>query len=226
MSAWIIRAGKGGVRASEWINGGYIAIYWNLNGADISALSKDDIKALYRTHFPDASRQVIAANAGMIYRFATEITKGATVVMYDPVTCLYHIGKVSGPCIFVSPKDSDDDDGSYRRAVDWKFTAPRDALSAHAKHSLGSISTLFAVSADTLRELEKASNGTHPTVTEEQEEENSSDIREATAEDGIERIKDRVLQLGWDDMEYLVAGVLRSTSSSRVHAMSAAWNNL
>ena len=159
MSAWIIRAGKGGVRAPEWINGGYIAIYWNLSGADISALSKDDIKALYRTQFPDASRQVVAANAGMIFRFATEITKGSTVVMYDPATRLYHIGKVSGPCVFVSPKDSDDDDGSYRRAVDWEFTTPRDALPARAKHSLGSISTLFAVSADTLRELEKARRG-------------------------------------------------------------------
>lgn len=210
MSAWIIRAGKGGVRAPEWINGGYIAIYWNLDGADISALSKDDIKALYRTQFPDASRQVVAASAGMIFRFATEITKGSTVVMYDPATRLYHIGKVSGPCAFVSPKDSDDDDGSYRRAVNWEFTAPRDALSARAKHSLGSISTLFAVSADTLRELEKASTGTCPAAEEEPEEENSSEVREATAEDGIERIKDRVLQLSWDDMEYLVAGVLRS----------------
>ena len=210
MSAWIIRAGKGGVRTPEWINGGYIAIYWNLNGADISALSKDDIKALYRTQFPDASRQVVAANAGMIFRFATEIAKGSTVVMYDPATRLYHIGKVSGPCAFVSPKDSDDDDGSYRRAVNWEFTAPRDALSARAKHSLGSISTLFAVSADTLRELEKASTGTCPAAEEEPEEENSSEVREATAEDGIERIKDRVLQLSWDDMEYLVAGVLRS----------------
>lgn len=210
MSAWIIRAGKGGVRAPEWINGGYIAIYWNLDGADISALSKDDIKALYRTQFPDASRQVVAASAGMIFRFATEITKGSTVVMYDPATRLYHIGKVSGPCAFVPPKDSDDDNGSYRRAVNWEFTAPRDALSARAKHSLGSISTLFAVSADTLRELEKASTGTCPAAEEEPEEENSSEVREATAEDGIERIKDRVLQLSWDDMEYLVAGVLRS----------------
>ena len=196
--------------APEWINGGYIAIYWNLDGADISALSKDDIKALYRTQFPDASRQVVAASAGMIFRFATEITKGSTVVMYDPATRLYHIGKVSGPCAFVPPKDSDDDNGSYRRAVNWEFTAPRDALSARAKHSLGSISTLFAVSADTLRELEKASNGTPSAAEEEQEEENSSEVREATAEDGIERIKDRVLQLSWDDMEYLVAGVLRS----------------
>ena len=71
MSAWIIRAGKGGVRAPEWINGGYIAIYWNLDGADISALSKDGIKALYRAQFPDASRQVVAANAGMILRGST-----------------------------------------------------------------------------------------------------------------------------------------------------------
>ena len=46
MSAWIIRAGKGGVRAPEWINGGYIAIYWNLDGADISALKTLDRKSV------------------------------------------------------------------------------------------------------------------------------------------------------------------------------------
>lgn len=209
MSAWIIRAGKGGVRAGEWVDGGYIAIYWNLDGADISALGKDDVKALYKRRFPDASRQVVASNAGMICRFATEIIEGSTVVMYDPATRLYNIGEVSGPCAFVPSDDSDDNDGSYRRAVIWESTAPRDALSARAKHSLGSISTLFAVSDDTLRELEEASRG-KASVADEEQEESSSEVREATAEDGIERIKDRVLQLSWDDMEHLVAGVLRS----------------
>lgn len=210
MPAWIVRAGKGGVRAAEWISGGYIAIYWNLGGADITSLSKADVKALYRSNYPDASRQAIAANASMIYRFGNEIREGSTVVMYDPSSRLYHIGTVSGPCVFVPANDSDDNDGSYRHEVVWNTTAPRDALSARAKHSLGSISTLFAVSDDALKELKEASEGKVPEQFDDIDDEDSSEAREATAEDGIERIKDRVLQLTWDDMEHLVAGVLRS----------------
>ena len=212
MAAWIIRAGKGGVWAAEWISRGHIAIYWNLGGADIAAIPKDQIKSLYKMQFPDASRQVVAASAGMIYRFGHEIVEGSTVVVYEPATRLYHIGEVMGPCTFVMPEDSDDDDGSYRRKVAWKATVSRDALSARAKHSLGSISTLFAVSDETLRELENASRGVPPVASseEDEEEENAAEIREATAEDGIERIKDRVLQLTWEEMEQLVAGVLRA----------------
>ena len=149
----------------------------------------------------------------MIYRFAREIAEGSTVVMYEPSTRLYHIGEVAGPCEYVASGDSDDDDGSYRRKVLWKTTASRDALSARAKHSLGGISTLFSVSEDTLRELEEASASEGVSLVcrgdADSEEESSSEAREATIEDGIERIKDRVLQLNWDEMEQLVAGLLR-----------------
>lgn len=212
MSAWIVRAGKGGVKASDWIADSYIAIYWNLDGARISDLTKEQIKRLYRNLFPDASRQSIASSSGMIYRFGHEITEGSTVVVYDPSTRFYHLGTVSGKCCFMPSNESDDDDGSYRRAVQWKSTVSRDALSARAKHSLGSISTLFMVSDDTLRELQEASSRTaSPALSlDDDTDEDSSEAREATIEDGIERIKDRVLQLDWSDMEHLAAGVLRS----------------
>ncbi len=212
MSAWIIRAGKGGVRAAEWLEKGYIAIYWNLGGADIASLNKEQIKALYRMHFPNASRQVIASNVGMIYRFASEMTVGSTVVMYDPSSRLYYIGRIEGPCEYATPNDNDDDNGSYRHAVSWLTAASRDDLSVRTKHSLGSISTLFSISDEALRELEKAAEGEIVSFSDEAdvEEETIAEAREATAEDGIERIKDRVLQLEWGDMELLVAGVLRS----------------
>lgn len=208
MSAWIVRAGKGGARAAEWISQGYIAIYWDLGGADIAALNKDQIKEMYKARFPGSSRQTVASIGGMINRFAHELKEGSKVVVYDPATRFYHIGTIAGSCIFVAPRDTDDTDGSYRRKVMWETIAPRDLLSMRAKHSLGSISTLFAVSDDTLRELENASK--RSILTEDADDEDPSVAREATAEDGIERIKDRVLQLDWDDMEHLVAGVLRS----------------
>lgn len=212
MSAWIIRAGKGGVRAAEWLEKGYIAIYWNLDGVAISGLDKEQIKDLYHACFPSVSQRVVAANAGMIDRFANKMGIGSIVVMYDPSTRLYHLGRITGDCVYFAPNNDDDDNGSYRRTVDWEHVAPRDNLSSHAKHSLGSISTLFSVSDDTLAELESASEGVSFSVdrNEDDLDESIAESREATAEDGIERIKDRILELEWDDMELLVAGVIRS----------------
>lgn len=207
MNAWIVRAGRGGIHAAEWLEGGYVAIYWDLDGADVSALDKEGIKRLYKLKNPDASPQTVASNAGMIYRFAHDIAEGCTVVMYDPSTRLYHIGEVSGGCEFVAGTEDDEANGSYRRRVGWHEVAPRDSLSSSAKHSLGSISTLFAVSDDAMRELEAASSGVAPIA---DDDESPVEAREATADDGIERIKDKVLRLDWDDMELLAAGVLRS----------------
>lgn len=103
MSSWIIRAGKGGIRADEWISGGYIAIYWDFNGEDIASLSKEQLKSLYRKVNPEATKQVVATHVGMVYRFSHEIVEGSNVVMYDPSTRLYHLGIVTGECLFVLP---------------------------------------------------------------------------------------------------------------------------
>lgn len=211
MSAWIIRAGKGGIHAEEWLDKGYIAIYWNLGGADISNLTKEQAKDLYRKFFPDSTRQVIASNIGMIYRFAVEMTEGSTVIMYDPSTRLYHLGEIIGPCVYVEPNEKTEDDGSYQRKVTWNSVVPRDILTARTKHSLGSISTLFSVSNETLTELKNATmDSSSPDNDNSEDDESVAESREATAEDGIERIKDRVLKLEWDDVELLAAGVLRS----------------
>ena len=45
MNAWIVRAGRGGIHAAEWLEGGYVAIYWDLAGADVSALDKEGDQA-------------------------------------------------------------------------------------------------------------------------------------------------------------------------------------
>lgn len=58
-----------------------------------------------------------------------------------------------------------------------------------------------------MRELKAASSGVAPIA---DDDESPVEAREATADDGIERIKDKVLRLDWDDMELLAAGVLRS----------------
>lgn len=57
MNAWIVRAGRGGIHAAEWLEGGYVAIYWDLDGADVSALDKEGIRRLYKRKSPMRARR-------------------------------------------------------------------------------------------------------------------------------------------------------------------------
>ena len=81
------------------------------------------------------------------------------------------------------------------------------------KNSLGSISTLFSISDKVLAELVKASKaptGTVPTPSDDDASDDGDDSTVITEDEAIERIKDRVREFPWEDMELLVAGMLRA----------------
>lgn len=94
----MIRAGRGGVYAADWLERGIIGIGWDFGGADITGMNREKIRAAYAAAHPSESKQKVAANVGQIYRFAHCMAQGSTVVMYDPAERLYHIGDISGPC--------------------------------------------------------------------------------------------------------------------------------
>lgn len=209
MAAWMIRAGRGGVHAGEWLERGIVSIDWDLGGAKIDGLGRDAIRGLYEDLHRDASNQSVGAAAGQIYRFANEMAIGSTVVMYDPSTRLYHIGAIAGDCAVCL--DTDQSDATYMRKIQWGKSVSRDDLSISAKNSLGSISTIFTVSDEVLDELIDASEGKVAAREDDAlDEADVSAVRYATVDDGVERIKDKVLQLSWDEMELLVAGLLRA----------------
>lgn len=207
MTAWMIRAGRSGIFASEWLEKGKVAIYWDLDGFDIAGKARCDIKAVYAHCYPDASPREVAAGTGQIYRFACEMVEGSTIVMYDPSTRLYNLGAIAGPCVLTS----EDESYSYQRAVEWERIASRDALMPSSKNALGAISTIFAIAPDALADLLRAAEGgVGEGDMESVSDADDADVRNATFDDGIERIKDRVLALSWGDMELLVAGLLRA----------------
>lgn len=210
MGAWMIRAGRNGAYASNWIENGVIGIGWNLDGVDISAMSRDQIRAAYESLRPDESRPKIAAAAGQVTRFAHDMVEGSTVVMYDPQTRLYHVGKVVGPCEPVADSEA----MTYRRSVVWTQEAPRDSLSTSSKNSLGAISTIFSISdevmADALHAAAQPSRIDDGPTPSDDAPTDDEEARAATYNDGIERIKDRVNLLDWEEMEQLVAGLLRA----------------
>ncbi|MDO4437314.1 MAG: restriction endonuclease [Coriobacteriaceae bacterium] len=93
-------------------------------------------------------------------------------------------------------------------------TAPRDVLAPASKNSLGGIQTIFAVSDEVMADLLAACNRPafdgSPANGDDDDAANDEDVLAATYDNGIELIKDRVNQLDWEDMERLVAGMLRA----------------
>ena len=137
------------------------------------------------------------------------MAQGSTVVMYDPAERLYHIGVINGPCKPTSESES----LTYTRTVKWGKTALRDALSPASKNSLGGIQTIFAVSDETMSDLEVAGSKPACNDSSADADDNAANDEEtlaATYDNGIELIKDRVNQLDWEDMERLVAGMLKA----------------
>ncbi len=207
MGAWLIRAGRGGMYADDWLDRGIVGIGWDLGGEDISCMDRDRMKAAYASTHPGESKGKVAAGAGQAFRFAHDMREGTDVVMYDPETRLYHIGVVAGPCAPVR----DTEGVTYSRKVEWGQVAPRDALLASSKSSLGGIQTIFSISDEVMADLlAAAASEPAPEPDEDGEEVADDDARAATYDNGIELIKDRVNQLDWEDMERLVAGLLKA----------------
>ncbi len=209
MGTWMIRAGRGGVYAADWLERGIIGIGWDFGGADITGMNREKIRAAYAAAHPSESKQKVAASVGQVYRFAHCMAQGSTVVMYDPAERLYHIGVISGPCKPTSESES----LTYTRTVKWGKTALRDALSPASKNSLDGIQTIFAVSDEAMSDLEAAGSKPACNDSSADADDNATNDEEtlaATYDNGIELIKDRVNQLDWEDMERLVAGMLKA----------------
>ncbi len=209
MTAWMIRAGRGGVYAQSWLDDGVIGIGWDFGGVNVASMTKKQIHDTYVDFHADESRGRVGAAVSQIYKFAHDMAEGSAVVMYEPETRLYHLGKVTGPCVA-----SDEDGVAYRRTVTWGETAPRDALLPASKNSLGGISTIFSVSAKVMDDLRRVANMKTPAPAapsaDDEDEGTDEEVRYATFDNGIERIKDRILTVDPDDMERLVAGLLRA----------------
>ena len=215
----MIRAGRGGTFATDWVENSIIGIGWDFDGLDIANMDRDQIRAAYAAARPAESKQKVATSVGQVFRFAHSMEQGSTVVMYDPAERLYHIGIIAGPC---SPVP-DPEGITYTRAATWNKTAPRDVFSQSSKNSLGGIQTIFAISAEVMADLESAAahkrpaagvglacNPDEPAQASSDDSSSDDEALTATYDNGIELIKDRVSQLGWEDMKRLVAGMLKA----------------
>src|SRR5450830_1104776 len=222
---WMIR-GESGRLYDTFREQSIAAIGWaEIAGEVKSGMSKKDITELYLQKDPKLKRGTAISGAAQVWRFLNEIEVGDKVVTYSPGNRTYLLGTIKGQAAYRA--DTAPHGIALVRPTEWlPQEIERDRLSKRAKNSLGSTLTVFVVPDAIAGELLDVSHGKSPGASADDildPSEAEDDAAESAAllpatrdplEDiesvALERIKDRVNELDWDDMQQLVAGILRA----------------
>lgn len=202
--------GEGGSLYDAFRERGVAAIGWNQLAAHARpGVSRKQLIALYQSAEPEAKQGTVVSGASQVWRFVNDIQEGDWVVTYSPANRLYLIGTVRGPA--KHHPEWAEQGLSLARTVQWQGgELPRDSFSTSTKNSLGSTLTLFEVPSSAAAEVLAVLKGKPASVTKDDAEEAIADPLADIETQALERIKDRVNELDWDDMQQLVAGILRA----------------
>lgn len=205
----MVRSG-GGKRYDDFRDLNAVGIGWPemaevaAQGADRKALAATYLKAN-----PEANQQAVQAAVSQVHRFVNEIQQGDLVVTYSPTTRRYLVGTVAGNSSYFA--DRTDISMDLSRSVDWSpKEVDRDNLSIATRNTLGSIMTVFKLPDTASQEVAALSLGGSPPRPEPGDDPGIEDPLRNVEAQAFERIKDQVNQLDWQDMQELVAGILRA----------------
>lgn len=131
----------------ELTDEGFISIGWDELG-DLTAIptGRSGIKRELSKLHPDSKPRSIAGQAGVLYRFAHELSIGDVIVApYKPDSTI-NIGIVDSEYYYQEQVDTH----RHRRAVQWMKTGlPRAVFTQSALYEFGSILTLFKIARHT-----------------------------------------------------------------------------
>ena len=208
---WMVRAGERGFRFEDFKDKSLVSVGWRGIGEMSNLKSRADFKNHLTSVFPDWSPYEIGNSVGQLYRFAREMKVGDSVITYDASSRKYLVGTVLSEYEY---KEGVIEDQPHIRRVQWINEVARDSLSVDSKNSLGTVLTVSSLSAETVKEmlsLLEGSTTSHPvpldeTIVREQVDNLFKDQQLKS----LEFIKDKVSALKWDEMQELVAGLLRA----------------
>jgi len=210
-SMWMVRADEGGRLFDDFKKGGFVAIGWAALGDMTRLKSRDDFSRAVAQAWPDLKKMQIVNSAGQTFRFVREIKRGDDVLTYDPSERIYLVGTIVSDCIY----DGSRPEFANLRKVAWRGNVPRDQLSVSARNSLGAISTLFLLSPEVAAEIEQRLSGSQSTADTPKPDDEQTQVeaifKESQAK-AFEFIKDKINRLDWEEMQELVAGLLRAMS--------------
>lgn len=206
---WMVRS-EGGSLYDAFRERGVAAVGWSQLAAHAKpGVGRKELIAIYQSTEPDAKRGAVVSGASQTYRFVNEIQLGDWIITYSPANRLYSIGKVTGPA--EDHPEWAEQGMALTRKVNWQSQQlSRDSLGTNTKNCLGSTLTLFEVPSGLADEVQAASKGKPSPVVDAEIDEVMADPLADIESQALERMKDRVNELDWDDMQQLVAGILRA----------------
>ncbi|KAF1714460.1 restriction endonuclease [Pseudoxanthomonas yeongjuensis] len=208
---WMVR-GEGGSLYEKFRDQNAVAVGWSqLAGFAKPGVSRAELIEYYKSVEPQFRAGTIISGASQVWRFVNEIQIGDGVVTYSPSNRSYLVGTITG-----APEHKPEwaDEGMpLIRSVQWRENeVPRDSLGLTTKNSLGSTLTVFLLPPSAMNEMlgqvagAPVSGALSDTVIDEEIIDSLADIEQQA----IERIKDLVNELSWENMQHLVAGILRA----------------
>ena len=212
---WVVRAGRGAAYIDDFLDKQIITIGMShVGGGDLLKDSRKQLAARIAAANPEWSKGRVSNHAGQLYRFLSEMDVGDEVATSDPGQRRYLLGKViTDPSYAPSTMPTQ----PYLRSVKWDRRVPRDALSVGTRNSLGAIQTIFRLNAGASAELRKVAialdAGEDAVVVKPKAKEKDSTLADLRAEmiaKASEFVEDMIADLEPDEMEQLVAGVLRA----------------
>lgn len=210
---WMIR-GDGGKLYDDFRDKQIVGIGWSQLAPLVKpGLSRAQLLALYQEADPLTKLGTARSGASQVWRFVNEIQKGDWVITYSPANRTYLLGKVTSD--FQYHPEWVEEGMGIARQVKWNTQEiDRDRLSVATKNTLGSTLTVFQLPEYALEELLQDKKPTVDVITQNpiamDEDEVVSDPLRDMEMLAFEGIKDRINSLDWDEMQNLVAGVLRS----------------
>jgi restriction system protein len=208
---WMVRAGERGFRFDDFKEKSLVSVGWLGVGEMSTLINRNDFKNRLTKVFPEWSPYEVGNSAGQLFRFAREIKIGDTVITYDTSSRKYLVGRVLSEYEY---REGVIEDQSHIRRVQWVGEVSRDSLTVASRNSLGSTLTIFSISPETVKEMISLLEGgptSHPALQDDAivSEEVSSLFKDQQLM-SLEFIKDKVSALKWDEMQDLVAGLLRA----------------
>lgn len=212
---WLVRAGRGGENLDDFVSLGLVCFNDKRLGKLSTSTTKEELLKLYAEHYPEAKEGSRASWASQIARLINEVKIGDDVATWDPDRRRYLLGKVTSAYEWIPREGSE---AAHARRVEWTRETPRDALSVTTKNTLGSVLTVFKLNPEAEADLIANAgplNSTTPTPPTKSpvKEENSEKLLEITEETfgkAESFIEDRIDALSPEDMQELVAGILRA----------------
>jgi len=213
---WMVRAGRGGVHAEEFESQGRVAIGWAFVGDLTTIADKKEIEQLIVREKPEYKKGKVNITVSQLSRFRFDMREGEYVITYNGETRDYLIGEIISGYEYIPGPEL-----CHTRRVKWEKKISRDALSTSTKNFLLAWNALFLLSEEVASEMLgivtqtrteediESDEGKVNEMEDEQEEEELDILRYEVIDKAREFIKDAVLKLEWDDMQDLVAGILR-----------------